>query len=363
MYQDATIEMDSMEQFLDKILSERPVRYNSEQVKQITDDFSTVLGKGGFGMVYKGKFPNGLYVAVKVLKATINKRCEEQFMAEIGTVGRTYHKNLVKLYGFCFDESTKALLYEYMENGSLDRHLFGNQNQLAMGQLHDIAVGTAKGIRYLHEECQQQIVHYDIKPANVLLKADFTPKVSDFGLAKYCERSSDSNSAAWVFTGGCGTPGYAAPELWNMGLPVNYKCDVYSFGMLLFEILGRRRNFDAGMATESQEWFPRWVWKKFEQGEITTVLDRCGFGNSELREKASRMCEVALWCVQYHPNARPAMSGVIRMLEGEMEIVPPVNPFVYMSDSTQQSVTSSSGGTLTGAMGTKYQKGTGENTL
>ncbi|KAJ4802011.1 Protein kinase family protein [Rhynchospora pubera] len=321
VYQEATIEMDSMEQFLDKILSERPVRYTSEQVMQITDNFSTELGKGGYGVVYKGMFPNGLQVAVKVLKVSINKTCQEQFMAEIGTVGRTYHKNLVKLYGFCFDESTKALLYEYMENGSLDKYLFSSQNQLQLGQLHDIAVGTAKGIRYLHEECQQKIVHYDIKPANVLLKADFTPKVSDFGLAKYCERSTDSNSGAWIFTGGRGTPGYAAPELWNLVIPVTYKCDVYSFGMLLFEILGRRRNFEADQTAESQEWFPRWVWQKFDQGEIATILDTCGFGDDEMRKKAEIMCKVALWCVQYKPEARPTMNGVVRMLEGDMEKV------------------------------------------
>jgi serine/threonine protein kinase len=370
--QDATIEMEPIERFLDEILSERPMRYSTDQIVQITNNFSTEVGKGGFGVVYKGKFPNGVDVAVKVLKGTINKRSEEQFMAEIGTVSRTYHMNLVKLYGFCFDRTTKALIYEFMENGSLDNFLFDNRRRLEWQKLHEIAIGTAKGIRYLHEECQQKIVHYDIKPANVLLTADFVPKVSDFGLAKYCARgsvkssdssnsssthhgSSGSNSSFKEFTGARGTPGYAAPEQWNTGQPVIYKCDVYSFGMLLFEILGRRRNLQLDIMAESQQWFPKWVWQKFEEGELEMILDECGIGDGEVRNKAVRMCKVAMWCVQYQPEARPTMSGVIRMLEGEMEIVPPINPFVYLSGSRNTSDTTpwsnwslSLGGTTTG---------------
>lgn len=366
---DARIEMEPMERFLHEILSERPMRYSAEQILKITNNFSTELGKGGFGVVYKGKFPNGLEVAVKVLKGTINKRSEEQFMAEIATVGRTYHVNLVKLFGFCFDKTTKALIYEYMENGSLDNFLFNEKKRLEWPKLHEIAIGTAKGIRYLHEECQQKIVHYDIKPANVLLTADFVPKVADFGLAKYCARSSlkssensNSNSSAHSgsgssnyalkgFTGGRGTPGYAAPELWNFGQVVTYKCDVYSFGMLLFEILGRRRNLQIDITAESRQWFPKWVWQKFEEGELEMILDQCGVvGDDDSRMKVKRICKVALWCVQYQPEARPTMSGVVRMLEGEMEIVRPINPFVYFSGNTSDSTpwSVSLGGTTTG---------------
>ncbi|KAJ3704630.1 hypothetical protein LUZ61_008335 [Rhynchospora tenuis] len=368
--QDATIKMEPIEEYIDEILNERPRRYTTEQIVQITNSFSTEVGKGGFGVVYKGEllFPKRLEVAVKVLKGTINKRSEEQFMAEIGTVGRTYHMNLVKLYGFCFDKTTKALIYEYMENGSLDKFLFDDNNRLEWQKLHEIAIGTAKGIRYLHEECQQKIVHYDIKPANVLLTADFVPKVSDFGLAKHCARSSlksrdsssssarsdssSSNYAMKAFTGARGTPGYAAPELWNIGQPVTYRCDVYSFGMLLFEILGRRRNLQVDNTAESQQWFPKWVWQKFEAGELESILDQCGARDDESRKKAKWMCKVALWCVQYQAEARPTMSGVVRMLEGEMEIVPPINPFVYLSgntsDSTPWSLSQSLGGTTTG---------------
>lgn len=346
--QDATIEMEPIERFLDEILSERAMRYSTDQIVQMTNNFSTELGKGGFGVVYKGKFPSRLEVAVKVLKGTLNNKSEQQFMAEIGSVGRTYHMNLVKLYGFCFDKTTKALIYEYMENGSLDNFLFDDKKRLEWQILHEIAIGTAKGIRYLHDECQQKIIHYDIKPANVLLTADFVPKVSDFGLAKYCARTglkisnisssssthSGSSSSNSSVTGGRGTPGYAAPELWNILQPVTCKCDVYSFGMLLFEILGRRRNLQIDITAESQQWFPQWVWKKFEEGELEMILDQCGIKDDELREKTERMCKVALWCVQYQAEARPTMNGVVRMLEGEMEIVPPTNPFEHLSGNS-----------------------------
>ncbi|RLM66217.1 hypothetical protein C2845_PM16G22460 [Panicum miliaceum] len=268
-------------------------------------------------------------------------------MAEIGTIGRTYHVHLVRLYGFCFDRDTKALVYEFLENGSLEKYLYSDEEgkaaRLEWRTLHGIAVGTAKGIRYLHEECQQRIVHYDIKPANILLTADFTPKVADFGLARLGERENTHMS---LTGGGRGTPGYAAPELW-MVLSATEKCDVYSFGMVLFEILGWRRNFDP-CEGESKEWFPRWVWEKYEQGEIERVVSCAGIGEAD-REKAEMMCKVALWCVQFQPAARPTMSSVVRMLEGEMAIVPPVNPFHYVMDS------SSSGSTSSGLWSGTYQ--------
>ncbi|KAH7674785.1 Non-specific serine/threonine protein kinase protein [Dioscorea alata] len=319
----SNIDMVTIERFLADIVKERPVRFTTQNIIDFTQNFAQKLGSGGFGIVYKGQFPNGVQIAVKVLHKTQDKRAEEQFMAEIGTIGRTYHINLVQLYGFCFDDTLKALIYEYMEKGSLDGYLFDESQKLKWEKLHEIAIGTAKGIRYLHEECQKKIVHYDIKPGNVLLDANFSPKVADFGLARLCDRDNSHIS----LTGGRGTPGYAAPELW-MPYPVTHKCDVYSYGMLLFEILGRRRNLIIGLA-ESREWFPRWIWDKFEEGELESVMSNCGIEYTD-RDKAERMCKVALWCVQYQPDARPSMNSVVRMLEGEEEIIAPTNPFQYM---------------------------------
>ncbi|KAG1326438.1 putative G-type lectin S-receptor-like serine/threonine-protein kinase [Cocos nucifera] len=244
-------------------------------------------------------------------------------MAEVGTVGRTYRINLVRLYGFCLETTVKALVYVYMEKGSLDRYLFNRNQGIEWEKQHEPAIGTAREISYLHEECEQRIIHYDIKPDNVLLTANFSPKVADFGLAK---RNRENTHV--TLTGARGTPGYAAPELW-LPSPVSHKCDVYSFGMLLFEILGRRRNLELNH-TESQEWHPRWVWHKFQQGELDVALSVSAIEAKD-RAKAERMFKVVLWCIQYQPEERPSMGGVVRMLEREEEIIAPRNPFARMA--------------------------------
>ncbi|XP_030458820.2 rust resistance kinase Lr10-like [Syzygium oleosum] len=234
-------EFGTLERFL------KPTRFSSEQLAVYTRDYATLLGSSGYGVVFKGELPNGTLVAVKVLTNARDKRIEEQFMAEVSSIGRTHHINLVRLYGFCFDPTTRALVYEYMENGSLDGFLFGDKTAIDWCKMHEIAVGTAKGIAYLHEECEQRIVHYDIKLGNILLDRNLTPKVADFGLAKLHNRES-----SWILmTGFRGTPGYVAPEMWQP-YPVTYKCDVYNFGMLLFEIAGRRRNHDPNLSESTQ---------------------------------------------------------------------------------------------------------------
>jgi hypothetical protein len=164
----------TIERFLQEMAEENPILFTAEQLAGYTGNYSARLGRGGFGTVYKGVLPNGLAVAVKVLHDPSTS--EEQFKAEVGTIGRTHHINLVRLYGFCLDGAgaTHALVYEFMEHGALNDYLS------ARGA---IATGVARGLRYLHEECQRKIVHYDIKPANVLLDGSLTPKVADFGLA------------------------------------------------------------------------------------------------------------------------------------------------------------------------------------
>ncbi|KAF8655395.1 hypothetical protein HU200_061136 [Digitaria exilis] len=325
------------------VVKNRPVRFSSIQLQEFTNNYADKLGAGGFGVVYRGQIQYTTQpVAVKVLDTDMGRRAEEQFMAEIGTIGRTSHVNLVRLYGFCFDAELKALVYELMPNGSLDHHLFhsdGDGDHLSLEQLYEVAVGTAKAIRYLHDECERRIIHYDIKPGNVLLDESFRPKVADFGLARLCERERTHMT---ITGGGRGTPGYAAPELW-MGAPATHKCDVYSYGMLLFEILGRRRNYAAVAADETdsggEPWYPRWVWQRMELGETEAVAARALAGGKEEgkegRKKVERMCAVALWGVQYRPDDRPSMSGVVRMLEGDEDVAAPaVSPFVHL-DSDQ----------------------------
>ncbi|PKI46384.1 hypothetical protein CRG98_033222 [Punica granatum] len=290
--------LETMERFM------KSKRFSSEELSAFTGDYSTVLGSGAFGVVFKGYLPDGLPVAVKVLTSAADKRAEDQFMAEVSSIGRTHHIYLVRLYGFCFDSTTRALVYEFMENGSLDKLLFGEGITLIeWPKLREIAIGTAKGIAYLHEECRERIVHYDIKPGNVLLDRNMVPKVADFGLAKLCNRESTHI----VMTGFRGTPAYAAPELLKP-FPVTFKCDVYSYGMLLFEIVGRRRNHVEANQPESRQWLPR----------------------EKDRVEAERMLRVALLCIQYSPEVRPLMSTVVKMLEGDVDLPLPVYPFEYL---------------------------------
>ncbi|XP_066388668.1 rust resistance kinase Lr10-like [Miscanthus floridulus] len=337
---DQQIRYATIEKFILEIRHEKPFRFTSLQLAGFTGNYTTRLGAGGFGTVYKGVLPNGLPVAVKVFDCSLAQRSqEEQFMAEVGTIGRTYHVNLVRLFGFCFDNVVRALVYEYMDNGALDAYLLGGRGRgVGLPALRDIAVGVARGIRYLHEECQQKIVHYDIKPGNVLLDGALTPKVADFGLARLVNRADTHVSVSCVR----GTPGFAAPEMWMLS-GVTEKCDVYSFGMLLLEIVGRRRNFDEA-APESQQWFPTLAWTKYETGELVDLV-ACSSGEAgdaaaapgdddhELqrdKERVERMCKVAFWCVQQQPEARPPMGAVVKMLEGEMSIAAPVNPFQHL---------------------------------
>jgi serine/threonine protein kinase len=331
---DSQIKMTTIENFLNEIAREKPIRFSADQLARFTRNYLTKLGSGGFGTVYKGTLPNGMPVAVKILNGHLDKKVEEQFMAEIGTIGRTYHINLVRLFGFCFDASVRALVYEYMQNGALDSILFGNSTAgggVSFLMLHEIAVGIAKGVRYLHEECQQKIIHYDIKPGNILLDDKYNPKVADFGLAKLLSRDNTHIS----MTGIRGTPGYAAPEMW-MATGVSEKCDVYSFGMLLFEIAGRRKNFAEASSSNSasnEQWFPRIVWEKYNSSQLTDLVSGLyGMMDPEIIDKAERMCKVALWCVQYQPEVRPPMSKVVKMLEGEMDVIPPANPFQHLTD-------------------------------
>ncbi|KAL8545056.1 hypothetical protein ACS0TY_005310 [Phlomoides rotata] len=320
------VDAPTMEKFFHEFAQEKPVRFSAQQLCSFTENYATVLGSGGFGKVYRGEFPNGIKIAVKVLNRSPNEHVEQQFMAEIGTIGRTHHINCVRLYGFCYDHCTSSLVYEFMENGSLDKHLFVENHELEWEKLHEIALGTAKGIAYLHHECQHRIVHYDIKPGNVLLDENFCPKVADFGLAKLCNRDDTHVSITGGFRG---TPGYAAPEFMFNNFPITHKCDVYSFGILLFEIMGRRKHTRVVGSDESLDWFPKKVWEEFEKGELRALTEACGIDEKD-RMKAERMGMIGLWCAQDSPEARPPMRDVVRMLEGGVEIVPPPKPFHYL---------------------------------
>jgi serine/threonine protein kinase len=221
-----------------------PIRYSYKDIKKMTRGFKDKLGEGGYGKVYKGKLRSGPLVAVKMLGKSKGNQNGQDFVNEVATIGRIHHTNVVQLVGFCVEGSKRALVYDFMPNGSLDKYISSREDHIPLTykQLYEISLAVARGIAYLHQGCDMQILHFDIKPHNILLDKDFIAKVSDFGLAKLYP----VDNSIVTLTAARGTIGYMAPELFykNIG-GVSYKADVYSFGMLLMEIANRRRNLNS----------------------------------------------------------------------------------------------------------------------
>nr|QRV07481.1 wall-associated receptor-like kinase 1 [Zea mays] len=299
-----------IESFLQKNESSiHPKRYTYADVKRMTKSFAVKLGQGGFGAVYKGSL-HGRQVAVKMLKDTQGDG--EEFMNEVASISRTSHVNVVTLLGFCLQGSKRALIYEYMPNGSLERYAFtgdmNSENLLTWERLFDIAIGTARGLEYLHRGCNTRIVHFDIKPHNILLDQDFCPKISDFGLAKLCLNKESAISIA----GARGTIGYIAPEVYSKQFGIiSSKSDVYSYGMMVLEMVGARDRNTSADSDHSSQYFPQWLYEHLD--------DYCVGAseiNGETTELVRKMIVVGLWCIQVIPTDRPTMTRVVEMLEG-----------------------------------------------
>ncbi|RZC43563.1 hypothetical protein C5167_036511 [Papaver somniferum] len=302
----------------------KPTRYSHAEIKKITNKFEIKLGQGGYGSVFKGKLTNGIQVAVKVLDNSDGSNNGEEFVNEVGTIGRIHHLNVVRLLGFCVEGSTRALIYEFMLNSSLDKFIFsageGKMSiNLGWPKLQEIAIGIARGMDYLHQGCDQRILHFDIKPQNILLDRNFTPKISDFGLAKLCTKDT---LVTISMAAARGTMGYIAPEVFSRNFgAVSYKSDVYSFGMLLFEIVGGNKN--AMEIRSDEEYFPEWVYNRLNRGEDLGIQ-----AEAEGSEIIKKLTMVALWCIQWNPVNRPSMNGVLRMLEGNTaNLLMPYSPF------------------------------------
>uniref|UniRef100_A0A7N0RDA3 Protein kinase domain-containing protein n=1 Tax=Kalanchoe fedtschenkoi TaxID=63787 RepID=A0A7N0RDA3_KALFE len=328
-----------IEDYLQRNNNMNPIRYSYSQIKTMTHNFRDKLGQGGYGSVYKGKLRSGHLVAVKVLGKS--KAYGQDFINEVGTIGRIHHVNVVNLVGFCAQGEKRALVYEFMPNGSLDKYIIsheeqqeeGSQHPLSYKQIHEISLGVARGIDYLHRGCDMQILHFDIKPHNILLDENFVPKVSDFGLAKLYPTENNTVSLTAVR----GTMGYMAPELFykNIG-GVSFKADVYSFGMMLIEIASRRRNRrKAFMRNSSQAFLPTWVYDQLHEqqdDDIETGPDADASSEEEI-SLAKKMMIVGLWCVQLKPSARPSMHRVVEMLEGDIQLLQiPPKPFMSPHD-------------------------------
>ncbi|XP_027174806.1 rust resistance kinase Lr10-like [Coffea eugenioides] len=321
---------DTIEDFLQANNSLMPIRYSYKEIKTMTKNFEEKLGEGGYGLVYKGKLRSGGAVAVKMLNKS--KANGQEFINEVATIGRIHHVNVVRLVGYCYPVCSKhALVYDYMPNGSLDKLIFSNcQNgsPLSWKQVCEIAKGVARGIEYLHQGCDMQILHFDIKPHNILLDENFVPKVSDFGLAKLYPMQKSIATLTAVR----GTLGYMAPELFYKKIGrISNKADVYSYGMLLMEMAGRRRNVDAHAEHSSQIYFPSWIYDKFDQVEEMEIGDHA---TEEEKTITRKLILIALWCIQMTPEDRPSMREVLEMLEGDAsgQKLPP-KPLFYPPDS------------------------------
>ncbi|XP_047177253.1 G-type lectin S-receptor-like serine/threonine-protein kinase At1g34300 [Vigna umbellata] len=300
-----------------------PVQFSYKELQQATKGFKEKLGAGGFGAVYRGTLVNKTVVAVKQLEGI--EQGEKQFRMEVATISSTHHLNLVRLIGFCSEGRHRLLVYEFMKNGSLDNFLF--QTEHHSGKLlnweyrYNIALGTARGITYLHEECRDCIVHCDIKPENILLDENYVSKVSDFGLAKLINPKDHRHR---TLTSVRGTRGYLAPE-WLANLPITSKSDVYSYGMVLLEIVSGRRNFDVSEETNRKK-FSIWAYEEFERGNISAILDKRLAGQEVDMEQVRRAIQASFWCIQEQPSQRPTMSRVLQMLEGVTEVEKPPAP-------------------------------------
>lgn len=298
--------------------------------------------------MYKGKLPSGCDVAVKLLNESRQENGQD-FINEVVSIAKTSHVNIVTLLGFCYEQNKRALVYEYMPKGSLDKYISHNRLQendmkLDWNTLYNVVIGVARGLEYLHRGCITRILHFDIKPHNILLDDDFCPKISDFGLAKQCRPKETHVS----MTGVKGTVGFIAPEVIfrNFG-KVSHKSDVYSYGMLVLEMVGARKNPNSndsdGVEQGSEEYFPDWIYNNLTQSEID---GGCCWGSTEEEEEMTRkMMIVGLHCIQTLPDDRPSMTDVVAMLESSvdgLQIPPKPNLFGPPTTDLLQAAASSS---------------------
>ncbi|GLU17674.1 hypothetical protein SLE2022_340310 [Rubroshorea leprosula] len=291
-------------------------QYTYRELQTATEDFSPLnkIGEGGFGSVYKGRLRDGKVVAIKVLSAESRQGVRE-FLTEIKVISQIEHENLVKLYGCCVEENQRILVYNYLENNSLAQTLLGgNQSNIRFSwrTRHRMCIGIARGLAFLHEEVQPHIIHRDIKASNILLDRDLTPKISDFGLAKLIPPNMTH-----VSTRVAGTIGYLAPEYAIRG-KLTRKADIYSFGVLLVEIVTGRCNTNARLPIEEQYLLER-TWQLYDRRELVVLVD-ASLGGDFDAEEACRFLKIGLLCTQDTPKLRPSMSTVVKMLMGENHI-------------------------------------------
>uniref|UniRef100_A0A0D3FU02 Receptor-like serine/threonine-protein kinase n=1 Tax=Oryza barthii TaxID=65489 RepID=A0A0D3FU02_9ORYZ len=281
------------------ILPGMPTRFSFEKLRECTDDFSKKLGEGGFGSVFEGKIGEES-VAVKRLEGA--RQGKKEFLAEVETIGSIEHINLVRLIGFCAEKSNRLLVYEYMPRGSLDRWIYYRHNNAPLDWCTrcKIIMDIAKGLCYLHEECRRKIAHLDIKPQNILLDENFNAKLADFGLSKLIDR--DQSKVVTVMRG---TPGYLAPE-W-LTSQITEKVDIYSFGVVLMEIVSGRKNIDISQPEESVQLI-NLLREKAQNDQLLDMIDKHSNDMVSHQEEVIQMMKLAMWCLQNDSSRRPSIN-------------------------------------------------------
>ncbi|XP_074569113.1 putative serine/threonine-protein kinase [Curcuma longa] len=295
--------------------SEKNIRlFSYVELKLATNNFhpSNKIGRGGFGTVYKGTLRDGVVVATKVLSAESRQGVRE-FLTEIDVISNVKHPNLVELIGCCVEGANRILVYEFVENGSLVRAVLGpisEATKLNWQIRSEVCLGIARGIAHLHEVLVPPIVHRDIKPSNILLDGNFVPKIGDFGVAKLFP-----DNITHISTRVAGTTGYLAPEYALQG-QLTKKADIYSFGVVLLEIISGRSN--SRSFSERGKPLVEWVWKLFEEKRVIEVVDPAL--KDYHHEEVLRYIKVALFCTQAASVRRPTMLQVLDMLSKPVQI-------------------------------------------
>ncbi|KAB1204429.1 Proline-rich receptor-like protein kinase PERK1 [Morella rubra] len=293
--------------------------YIYDQLVRATSGFSeaNLLGQGGFGYVYKGVLPEGLEIAVKQLKMD-SKQGEKEFQAEVETISRAHHKHLVLLHGYCIFGAERLLVYEFAPNKTLEFHLHGEgQPVLDWAARMKIAVGSGKGLAYLHEDCNPAIIHRDIKASNILLDFGLEAKVSDFGLAKIFD-----DSITHITTRVVGTFGYLAPDYASSG-QLTEKSDVYSYGVVLLELITGRPPITTETESSWKEGLVDWarplLSQALQDSNFDALVDPRLLSNYNTTEMA-RMTACAAACVRLSPWLRPQMGQIVQALEGHLSL-------------------------------------------
>ncbi|XP_030494626.2 G-type lectin S-receptor-like serine/threonine-protein kinase LECRK1 [Cannabis sativa] len=306
-----------------EVLSLKSFTYH--QLELATNGFNEQLGRGAFGTVFKGILPYGdRAIAVKRLEK-VAAEGEVEFRNEMRSIGRTHHRNLLRLLGFCHEGSNRLLVYDFMSNGSLANFLYKSEVKPSWNERVCIAQGIARGLLYLHEECENQIIHCDINPNNILIDENHCAKIADFGLAKLLMPDQTR-----TMTGIRGTRGFVAPE-WHKNMAITAKADVYSFGIVLLVITCCRPHVDVNVP-EKEAILVDWVCECFKANKVRNLVQDEEVNMLEFE----KIVKIGVWCIQEEPSIRPGMKKVVSMFEGSVDIPVPPSLSSYGSDSNSQ---------------------------